>query len=264
MDVNNLGTKELPEKISTDTSPDDKAPTPVKNSNTVITELTSDVKIDVQESKASTQIDLRKKANQAIATLNIASTATDEIERLVTSIGGIVDQAQTPELADNHRSILEKEAHQLVAEIQSKASSTQSDGIHPLLGDSVRLEVEQKYGDALEIILPDSAKNAFGLGEIKLSLKDSIIDTITRVEQAKKQFEELRSSVDQASASVRKTVDVLEVGLQNTEASRTSVRSLDEALSLATSTHRGIGKRPDLAIGSFNKLDLAAKDLLKT
>ena len=188
----------------------------------------------------------------------------DEIAKLVDSISGIVEQAQRPDLADTRLLALQKEANQLVAEIKNKAQSTESNGVRPLLGENVRFDIEQKYGYALEIILPDAAKEAFGLGQITQSMKDSIIDTLTRVEQAKKQFDKLRESVNQAGTSIRQGIDAVEVALQNSEASQTSIRSLDQALSLASKTYHGISKDNESALGSFSKLGLDSLTLLQS
>jgi flagellin-like hook-associated protein FlgL len=264
MDVNNLGGPKTPIEPVTEVIQETKVSTSRNEPKNSSTEEPQDVSIEIQDIKQSEAAETRKKANRAITALNIAATATDEIQKLVESIGGIIDQAKTSDLAASRRDVLQKEANQLVDEIKTRALKTESDGVRPLLGDTVRFEVEERYGDALEIILPDTAKNAFGIGQVSLSMKDSIIDTITRVEQAKKQFEELRTAVDKASSSLKQSVDTFEVAIQNGEASQTSIRSLDQALALATSTHNGIGKSPKEAFGSISKLDLSAAALLRS
>lgn len=264
MDVNDLGGTSAPIEISKDTPQSARAKDPSLSATPASAQPAEEVEIQITDSTQFQTSDVRGRANQVINLVNVATTATDDIQKLVESIGGIVEQAQAPDLSDSRMAILEKEANQLVDEIRAKAQTTESGGIKPLLGDSVRFEVEERFGDALEIILPDTARNAFGLGQISLSLKDTIIDTITRVEQAKQQFEELRSSVDKAGVSVRRVVDTFEVALQNSEASKISIRSLDQALSLATNAHQQIGKNPDQALGSFAGLERNSAVLLQS
>jgi flagellin-like hook-associated protein FlgL len=208
--------------------------------------------------------DVRRRANETINVINLAVNATDEIAKLVNSISGIVEQAQDSNLSSTRLITLQKEANQLVEEIKQKAQNTESNGLRPLLGENVRFDIEQKFGYALDIILPDAAKEAFGLGQISFSMKDSIIDTLTRVEKAKKQLDQLRESVSQAETSIRQGVDTVEVALQNSEASNTSIRSLDQALSLASKTYRGIGKDNQAALDSFSKLGLDSLTLLQS
>jgi flagellin-like hook-associated protein FlgL len=223
-----------------------------------------DVTLSISDTAQIQSSDVRRRSNEAINVINVAVNATDEIAKLVESISGIVEQAQQPDLSDTRLFTLQKEANQLVTEIKNKAQATESNGVRPLLGENIRFDIEQRYGYALEIILPDEAKEAFGLGQISLSMKDSIIDTLTRVEQAKKQFDKLRESVNQAGTSIRQGIDAVEVALQNSEASQTSIRSLDQALSLASKTYHGIGKDNESALGSFSKLGLDSLSLLQS
>lgn len=265
MDVNDLGGNPLPIDITKEPPSGARVTSPADQTQSSKTEQTSPaISVEVTSATSVQASDLRNRANEIINVVNIVSTATDEIETLIDSVGGIIEQAKTPNLSGNKLSILQNEANQLIEEIKAKAYSTESHGVRPLLGDTVRFEVEQKYGDALEIILPDTAKDAFGLGHINISMKDSIISTLTRVEQAKKQFEALRSSVDTVTTSVRKSVDTLEVALQNSEASKATIRSVDQALTLATSTHSQIGNNPKQALESFSKLNLDSATLLRS
>ena len=265
MDVNDLGGTSLPIDIPKEAQSNARATTPTDQSQSNSVETSSaEISVELNGTNSVQASDIRSRANEIINVVNIVSTATDQIETLIDSVGGIVEQAKAPDLSENRLSILQNEANQLVEEIKAKAHSTESHGIRPLLGDAIRFEIEQKYGDALEIILPDTAKDAFGLGHVSISMKDSIISTITRVEQARKQFQELRSSVDTVSTSVRKTVDTLEVALQNSEASKATIRSVDQALTLATSTHGQIGSNPKQALESFSKLDLGSATLLRS
>lgn len=263
MDVNDLGGSSLPTDLLKEVTQSTR--TSASTSASQQTSPQTDISIQLSESGNQTSAsDLRNRANQIINVVNITATATNEIGNLLESVSGIVEQAKSADLGETKRGILQKEANQLIEEIKSKAHSAESNGIRPLIGDNIRFEVEEKYGETLELILPDNAKDGFGLGQINLSLKDSIIDTIARVEQAKRQMADLRESVDHANVAVRKTVDTLEVALQNNEASKATIRSVDHALLLATSTHAQIGANPEQALESFGKLDLSSAVLLRT
>lgn len=205
--------------------------------------------------------DPRVITNNIISVVNVANDATNEIGKLVESISGIAELAKDPNLPESRRSVLEKEANQLVDEIRKRASSD-SNGVRPLLGDKIRLEVEQKYGKALDIVLPDSAQEAFGLGTISFSKKEAVLDTITSVQQAQERLRQLQEAVHGATQSVRSVVDRMEVGFQNQEAAQISVRNVDHALMLATDMRSSIAQNPQ-AVGVTHNLDASALELLK-
>jgi flagellin-like hook-associated protein FlgL len=228
---------------------------PVSSSSERRVQSDSDeVKLSLSDTQQIRTSDIRRRTNDFINIINVTSEATTEIEQLVESISGIVDQVASGNVPEGRTGVLQKEANQLIEEIKSRAIKTESAGVRPLAGENVRVEIEEKYGYALEIILPDTAKDAFGIGQVSFSMKDAILDTMTRVEKAKVEFKKLKDAVSEVSDKVRKQVDTVEVALQNSEASKSSVRSLDDALSIAETTHKGIGKDKESALASFNKL----------
>ncbi|RMG39458.1 MAG: hypothetical protein D6719_13245 [Candidatus Dadabacteria bacterium] len=210
----------------------------------------------------SEQAALRSKANQAIDVVNLAEDAASEIEKLVKSIDGISSQAVNAD-SDNKRQILEREANELVDEIKKKAQVETSDGFKPLAGDKIKLEVEEKLGRTLEIILPDDASRAFDIGKVNFSPKDNIINTIANIKKARERIEQLRNSVDSARQTVTSTVSELEVAIQNSEAAETTIRDVDQALQVASETSQVITRNPEAAINSVGDLQGKALNLVR-
>lgn len=237
---------------------------PVKALNSSKVEVSAQDSVDkTVQSTNTSNAEIREKLNSAINVVNLAMEATSEIDNLVKSIGGIVDQAKSESLTPSRRAVLEKEAKELVQEIKRKAEVSSSDGVKPLAGDKIRLEVEEKIGRTLDFVLPDLAKDGFGLGEIGFSRKEAIIQTVTNVEKARKNIQEIKKAVDETMDAVKSTVGTVEVALQNTEASEASIRDLDQAVKLARDTKLGIKSNPVGAMGSLGKLDPKALELLK-
>ena len=205
----------------------------------------------------------RTQANELISVTNIASQATSDIEELIKGISGIVEQVHTKNFSEPQKAILEDEANDLVKEIQHIAKNTAVHGVHPLLGDKIKLDVEEKIGKTLEFILPDDARDSFGIGRISFSHKDAIIRTIANVEEARTRINNLKNSVGDVSSQVKETVDTIDVAAQNGEATQSTIRDLDQALKLAGETGLTISKHPDTALGSVGRLDNRALDLLK-
>ncbi len=207
---------------------------------------------------------LRSRINTAIEATNVATGAVDEIGRILGGIEGIIEQVSSEDLPPQRVAILEKEARGLREEIVKAANSATTTGTKPLAGDKIRLELEETLGKTLEIILPDKATVALGLKEIGLSPKDVIINTVARVQEARRSLEDLRTQLDSGVVSIRTAVSALEVASQNVEASQTTVRDVDDALDLARDTKGGIQGNPSGAIGSVGDLAKNASELLKS
>lgn len=222
-------------------------------------------KVDVQSGSRRENNSIaqtRAKANEAISVVNLAEEATGEIQKLVASIGGIVDQVDNPRLSQQRREVLEREANQLVEEIRRKANVETFDGKKPLSGDPVRIEVDKRFAKTLDIILPDNAKEAFGLGQLRFSAKEAIVRTRDIVARAQEQLDVLKDAVKTSKDSIKDEVSALEVALQNSEAANVSIRDVDEALKLAGDTRIGIARDPQGALGSVGNIADSALQLL--
>jgi hypothetical protein len=207
--------------------------------------------------------DARARLNRVINVINVASQATEDVSQLAESLGGIVEQVvQAKELPEYRRSALENEANQIVQAIGKRIRDTSAEGSNPLTGDKVRVEIEEKFGRSLEILLPDSAKDSFGLTQVKFSQRDAILDTRTQVEVARRQIESLRDSVSKVKAQVESLAATLDVAIQNGEATTASIRELEDALSVANSTGESINDKPQQALDSVGPLGPGAARLL--
>ena len=219
------------------------------------------VSASVREDSAQTN-DNRAKINSVISVVNVAAEATAEITKLVESIGGIVEQVSDESVPDNRRSALEQEANQLVEEIKKTVRAESSNGVRPLAGDKVRVEVEQKVRKSIEIVLPDLTKDNLGLSAVHFSPREAIIQTKVSIETARQRLNELQKNLDATRTKVVTTADELDVALQNKASSETSIRDIDEAFTAADSAHKSIAKEPGTALGSVGNIKDKALSLL--
>ena len=216
------------------------------------------VKINTDKQKPSEVRQKRDRVNEVIGKVQEASQAIDEIKSLAESIDGIVAQVETGKLSEEQTNVLASEANQLVDEIRrrSRRSATQlPDGP----SDKARLEVEASLGDALDALFPDG-EDAFGIGTVKLHPPDVIISVRTNVKVARERIEAIGNSI----AGVRNEVEETLVAFENSAASRSSVRDLEQAADLTDRTGSKIGQAPDQALGSISKLSADAVELLKS
>lgn len=208
--------------------------------------------------------ELRQKVNQALNSANIAVQVSSEVDQLFTSISGVIEQANDPTTPSDRIGYLEKEGNDLLNEVKRVFSSRPKETVVADNSDEVRSEVEQKLSRALDALFPSDTNQPFGISKIDLSTKDTIIDTITQVQKAKKQIEELSKSVDQAAKDITLSANFTEVALQNSEAAQSSVRDLDSALQLAHSTKLAIDANPEGALASVGELGERAVNLLRS
>ena len=163
--------------------------------------------VEVESSRrASSEAKWRTQTNEVITITNLAAEATAAIEKLVESIGGMAEQAVDQATSGQQRGILEGEANELLGEIKRTALTAGTHSVHPLAGDKVRLEVEEKLGKTLEFLLPDDATRGFDIGKIAFSTKESIISTIANITTAQQSIERLRDAVSRGTDDVKETV----------------------------------------------------------
>ncbi len=204
----------------------------------------------------------RSAVNSIIAIVNVASEAASDINKLVESISGIVEQASETEMPENRRAALEREANQLVNEVKKKVHTEAPGGIRPLAGDKVRVEVEEKVRKTLEVVLPDLAQDNLGLGVIRFSPKEAIIDTKVSIETARKRVDQLSQTLEQAKAYVKLSADELEASVSNNGSAAKALRDIDNAFATADGTQVLISADPEKALKSAGDLKQKALTLL--
>lgn len=204
-------------------------------------------------SKSEDVIKSRERANSLINVVNFAAEATEEIDKLVRSVDGIIEQASSESITPERTQVLESEANELINEIRRQANLEGPDGSRPLAGDKVRVDLEEKLGKTLEVILPEAAKDAFGIGTVQFSTKDSILQTRTQVEEARLRLDSLKNAVSQVQRDVSESVAELEVAFQNSEAAAATIRDVEGALEKGNEVRSAIKLNPDDALSSVGE-----------
>lgn len=169
-----------------------------------------------------------RKLNEAIEAANLVTEAFTNIGRMLSTIEGTLGfSAKSGGLRDS-----ESMAHR---------------GATPGAGDSIRVELEETLGKTLEIILPSSDRAASGFQAANISPKDLILDTVAKVEAARKGIEQLRSK--------------LAVGIGTLERSA-RLRDEEQVWTVAREARNEITGQPELALGVVGDLQRNAPALL--
>lgn len=204
------------------------------------------------KAKKESQSEVVAKLNDSIAKLNVAVQSTEQIGKLFNGIEGLVEQAEVA--PQEQLALLETEAQKLVEAISGVALKKGDRGQKALAGEAIEFQVEASIGKTLSILLPDDATRAFGLTGVSFTPAENILATRQAVARARAQFEALQSHVHNAVETVRFTLNSADVALQNKESSKTTVRALQSAIELTTSTKEDIEKDPSTAIESIGSV----------
>ncbi len=192
----------------------------------------------------------RSQFNTVISVVNVASEATDSLNKIVNSLDGLAKQAATEDISDSRRLTLQHEANDLVQEIRKAVQVSAPNGTKPLAGDKIRVEVEEKLGKVLEFLLPDHSSDNLGISSVNFTAKESIIKTQTTIEAARRQIEQLRNAVHKIHRDIASAVESSDA---THKVKDTSVREVDVALVLAHDTNKDIGSNPRAALNSIGQ-----------
>lgn len=220
------------------------------------TARTDSVNIGQKSLKRLDNTSTRKIANSSIDAVNFVSSQVSGIADFVKGLSGIVAQASDESLSNDRRKALEREANQLVEAIKLRANTPAPTGELPLAGDEIKFDLEDKIGKTLEVMLPEDASKAFGIGVVQFTTKDTIIKTRNIVADAKTKLANLQQAVSSVRDEVTRTIAELEVAMQNGEATRSSIRDVEGALEISDDIRKSVKLNPKLArdaVGSLHE-----------
>jgi hypothetical protein len=112
------------------------------------------------------------------------------------------------------------------------------------------------------MILPTEAEGTFGLDAVNFSPKDLILDTVAKVEAARKGIEELRSKLSAGLGVMSAQVAELEQGALRTTLAGEKLRDISEVSIKAQETSDDIIDQPELALGVLGDIQRKAPSLL--
>lgn len=222
------------------------------------------VKVNVSETPRSRN-DARVEVNEAINFSNVAGEASSKLSVLVESVSGIVQQVSDPDVPKERIPVLEREAKEIVKEIKraTKDVATLSPPKSSETSSSIRKEIDEAFGETLKRLLPEDVDSALGLDDINFSTAENILSVRASVQKARARVEDLRGSLDGATSQIRSAAATLEVAIQNGEAAESTIRDVEEALSVVSQTSERISQDPERALNSVGPFAPKARELLK-
>lgn len=212
--------------------------------------------------KSSSNV-VREKTNSLISNLNRIAEQTEDIDKILTSLSGIAEQASAEGLPETRKSALQNEASQLADVLRGKEQEVQDRLGQVTSGKgSIVDELEQKLGRQLDLILNEKDAPRTGVATIEFSPKEGILQTLAAIKSSQRQLSSLRESIDQSRHQVQQVFGELDVARENLEASQSSIRDVEEAASVIQTLGSSIGKDPEVAIRA-NRLSDRSAELLR-
>ena len=221
----------------------------------------SDINIRIS-SKSETQT-VRSSANSVIDLVNNVSDATAQIDQLVKSLGGILEQASGNQLPERRAQALENEANQLVSKIKELAGNSSKYSTSASQDSTLRSQVEAKLGKPLEQILPSEITANFGIENVNLTQQDSVLQTLKKVKEARDTLDKIQKQATQAKDVVADFLSSQDVAEQNSASAESSIRDVDQAVKLASNTRSTIFNNPDQALSAVGNVEDNSLKLLK-
>lgn len=200
--------------------------------------------------------------NSTIGASNLATETLEKIGGILEDIQEIAADAAQPSVSDDSVQVLQETARSLRDEIVKSVSRDPLRGTNPVLDDSIRLELERTLGKTLEMILPTQSSDAFGFDAVSLSPKDLILNTVAKVEAARKGIEELRSKLSANFGVMSTQVAELGRGAQRPSLQGEKLRDINEVSIKTQETSDDILAQPELALGVLGDIQRRAPSLL--
>ena len=187
-----------------------------------------------------------KKRNQLFESrnnlINIANIASSGVEEAVELVNSLVST-----------SVGREEVGSVTKKLSQIAERETPDGKKPLAGEFVSIPTDE--GER-SVQFPSDVVESFGLSNEKEPSEKTIREVQERLDDFRNRSEEILTSI-------RESISTLEVAAQNSEASLSSVRGLDSAVSLADTTGVSIGLDPNEALESSSGLSPVSLRLIE-
>jgi hypothetical protein len=202
----------------------------------------------------------RLDVNKALSSLSVLAAHTTDAIALVKSLSGVVEQVAEEPATTQRKDKLVSEAQDLA---QKLATALEPSNLNNLEENSPPVETVKDFAKALDFILPEVSPHALEkvLG-VTFSAKEAIVETRKAVAEVQSQIESLQESIHSQKEKIQNAFGRLDVEIQNREAAKTTIRSLDRALEVSNQAKTHIKENPAAAVKSYGGQSSAALQLL--
>lgn len=195
-----------------------------------------------------------RNANDAVSMLQVMDGAISGMSEMVTRLRELSIAASSGTYSDSERVMMNKEASQVLFELDRVAKgSTYMD--HALLkGDKKRLDiqVDSNHGDnnRISIDLENLAQTPYSLGinDVDLSTQHRSKLALAKLDHAQGEISKSRAEIGSVSARLASTINNLEISVESGMASNSQIKDLDYAQATATRAKNSILQKAQVSV----------------
>lgn len=224
---------------------------------------TSSKSIDSVKLTTRQNSEIETNLNKIISASNSAIEATKVVGGFIDSIAGIVELAESKSQSQERLKTLTNEANELILKLEETEINNTNNLVVNSESDLINQQIIN-IGETLSNLLPinNISEKKFGVNLVDFSTLGGIQRAKDNVLKAKEKFDLIQKTTNDASNNLKQVLINLEVAKQNSEASQSSVRDLNEALELADSMSNNIKNNKNDALNSFKEINPKSLDLL--
>lgn len=172
----------------------------------------------------------QRNAQDGISLVQTAEGALSETTNILQRIRELAVQAANGTLSSTNRSALNTEVQELISQIDKIANDTEFNSTRILsVTNSVILQAGPNPGQTLTVILNAANASVLNVSGITLAYADSASAAISKIDDALKSVNNLRSTLGAYQNRLEFTINTLAIQEENASASESAIRDADIA-----------------------------------
>ncbi len=192
-----------------------------------------------------------RNAQDGISLIQTAEGALQETENILQRIRELAVQAANGTLTDSDRLAIDREAQQLLAEVDRIATNTEFNTQKLLNGNlagSITFQVGANTGQVITVSIDTATTGALTLNGIALSSVASASAAIASLDTAINKVSEIRSKLGAVQNRLESTIANLSVTVENLMSADSRIRDVDVALEQVNFTKLSILQQAGIAV----------------
>lgn len=195
-----------------------------------------------------------RNANDALSVMQVMDGTLGEMSNMVIRIRELAIGAASDSYSDQERSMMNKEAQELLSEIDRQAKTSEYIGYKLLKGDSKQLDIQVDANstnkDRINIDLKDLAQTPYALGikDVRIDSQHQARLSLLKLDQAQKEIGRSRAKVGATTSRLGGIINKLGNDVTNNKNAESRIKDLDYAKATAENASNKIKKSAQTSV----------------
>lgn len=210
----------------------------------------------------------KRNSEDAISFVQVGEGSLNEVNNILVRLRELGVQSSSDTIGDKERGFIDKEAQQLLSEIDRIAESTKFNDKHMLNGSLSELDFQVGIDNSKHSVIKyasdaDATAGALGVSGVDLSDKASSRDALETLDDAISQVGGMRANFGALQSRLSSTIANLDVSHESSSAANSRIRDADIAAEAAEMTSSKILKQASVAmLAQANQSQATALNLI--